>query len=99
MARWPRPLLFGYTQALQNELLLAGVTTVPRQFISMLPYVVTIVAVSGFVGRVRAPAAEGKVYETEGTLQVGEQRVSRKAAKTPRKAKESSKGRMSFRTK
>ena len=60
--------LFGYTQALQNELLLAGVTTVPRQFISMLPYVVTIIAVSGFVGRVRAPAAEGKVYETEGTL-------------------------------
>ncbi|GIV78487.1 MAG: hypothetical protein KatS3mg050_2881 [Litorilinea sp.] len=59
--------LFGYTQALQNELLLAGVTRVPRQFISMLPYVVTIVAVSGFVGRVRPPAAEGKVYETEGS--------------------------------
>ena len=57
--------LFGYTQALQNELLLAGVTNIPRQFISMLPYVVTIVAVSGFVGRVRPPAAEGKVYETE----------------------------------
>ena len=59
-------ILFGYTQALQNELLLAGVTTVPRQFISMLPFVVTIIAVSGFVGRVRPPAAEGKVYETEG---------------------------------
>jgi simple sugar transport system permease protein len=59
-------LLFGYTQALQNELLLAGVTTVPRQFVSMLPYLVTIVAVSGFVGRVRPPAAEGQVYETEG---------------------------------
>lgn len=59
-------LLFGYTQALQNELLLAGITTIPRQFVSMLPYVVTIVAVSGFVGRVRPPAAEGKVYETEG---------------------------------
>ncbi len=59
-------ILFGYTQALQNELLLAGVTNVPRQFISMLPYVVTIIAVSGFVGRVRPPAAEGKVYETEG---------------------------------
>jgi ABC-type uncharacterized transport system permease subunit len=58
--------LFGYTQALQNELLLAGVTQVPRQFISMLPYLVTIIAVSGFVGRVRPPAAEGKVYETEG---------------------------------
>ena len=59
-------VLFGYTQALQNELLLAGVTTVPRQFVSMIPYVVTIIAVSGFVGRVRPPAAEGKVYETEG---------------------------------
>ncbi len=59
-------VLFGYTQALQNELLLAGVKTVPRHFISMLPYLVTIVVVSGFVGRVRPPAAEGKVYETEG---------------------------------
>ncbi len=59
-------ILFGYTQALQNELLLAGVKTVPRHFISMLPYLVTIVVVSGFVGRVRPPAAEGKVYETEG---------------------------------
>lgn len=61
-------LLFGYTQALQNELLLAGVRIVPRQFVSMLPYLVTIIAVSGFVGRVRPPAAEGQVYETEGTL-------------------------------
>ena len=59
-------LLFGYTQALQNELLLAGVTTIPRQFVSMLPYVVTIVAVAGLVGRVRPPAASGQIYETEG---------------------------------
>ncbi len=59
--------LFGYTQALQNELLLADITNVPRQFIAMIPYIVTIVAVSGFVGRVRPPAAEGKVYETEGS--------------------------------
>jgi simple sugar transport system permease protein len=61
-------ILFGYTQALQNELLLAGVRLVPRQFVSMLPYLVTIIAVSGFVGRVRPPAAEGEAYETEGTL-------------------------------
>ncbi len=58
--------LFGYTQALQNELLLAGFTNIPRQFVAMLPYLVTIIAVAGFVGRVRAPAAEGKVYQTEG---------------------------------
>lgn len=64
-------VLFGYTQALQNELLLAGINRigtveVPRQFVSMIPYIVTIVAVSGLVGRVRPPAAEGQVYETEG---------------------------------
>jgi len=57
--------LFGYTQALQNELLLSGVMRVPRFFISMLPYVTTIVVLAGFVGRTRAPAAEGEVYETE----------------------------------
>jgi simple sugar transport system permease protein len=60
-------LLFAYSLALQSELQLAGVTTIPRAFVSMLPYILTIVAVSGFVGRVRPPAAEGQVYETEGT--------------------------------
>lgn len=58
-------LMFGYTQAIQSELQLVGITAVPRAFVSMIPYVVTIIAVSGFVGRVRPPAAEGKVYETE----------------------------------
>jgi ABC-type uncharacterized transport system permease subunit len=58
-------LLFGYTQALQNELLLAGVTTVPRHFIAMLPYVTTLVVLAGFVGRARPPAADGIPYEPE----------------------------------
>jgi len=57
-------LLFGYTIGLQNTL--QELVPIPRQFVSMLPYIVTIVAVSGLVGRVRPPAAEGKVYETEG---------------------------------
>ncbi len=57
--------LFGYTQGLQNQLLLTGVTRVPRFFVSMLPYVTTIVVLAGFVGKTRAPAAEGEVYETE----------------------------------
>jgi len=59
-------LLFGYTQALNNSLLMADAATIPRQFVSMLPYVVTIIAVAGLVGRVRPPAAGGKLYETEG---------------------------------
>lgn len=58
-------LLFGYTSALQNEFLLAGVTSVPRQFIAMLPYITTIVVLAGVVGRTRPPAAEGQVYESE----------------------------------
>jgi simple sugar transport system permease protein len=57
--------LFGYTQALQNELLLAGITTVPRHFISMIPYVTTLVVLAGFVGVARPPAALGTPYETE----------------------------------
>jgi len=57
--------LFGYAQALQNQLLLSGITRVPRFFISMLPYVTTIVVLVSVVGRTRAPAAEGQVYESE----------------------------------
>jgi ABC-type uncharacterized transport system permease subunit len=58
-------LLFGYTTALQNELLLAGVTSIPRNFIAMLPYLVTIIVLAGIVGRTRGPAAIGQVYESE----------------------------------
>jgi ABC-type uncharacterized transport system permease subunit len=58
-------ILFGYTQAVQNELLLAGITIIPRHFISMLPYVTTLVVLAGFVGTSRPPAALGKPYETE----------------------------------
>jgi ABC-type uncharacterized transport system permease subunit len=58
-------VLFAYTQALQNELLLAGITTVPRHFISMLPYVATLAVLTAFVGRARPPAAVGTPYETE----------------------------------
>ena len=40
----------------------------PEQFIRMIPYVVTIVAIAGFVGRVRPPAAAGKAYEGGGGI-------------------------------
>jgi simple sugar transport system permease protein len=36
---------------------------IPIDFITMVPYLVTLVAVAGFAGRVRAPAADGKPYE------------------------------------
>lgn len=54
-------LLFGFADKLQQVL---GVleTPIPNQFMLMLPYVVTIFAVAGLVGRVRGPAAAGQPY-------------------------------------
>jgi general nucleoside transport system permease protein len=56
--------LFGFTFAIPLRLDDAPVINLlPEQFIRMIPYVVTIVAIAGFVGRVRPPAAAGKAYE------------------------------------
>jgi simple sugar transport system permease protein len=54
-------LLFGFTEALQNFL---GSISVPISpfLLGMAPYVATIIAVAGLVGKVRAPAADGKPY-------------------------------------
>ncbi|MGU3435819.1 ABC transporter permease [Actinomycetes bacterium M1A6_2h] len=54
-------LLFGFASNLQNVLGIIG-SPVPSEFMLMLPYVVTIFAVAGLVGRVRGPAASGKPY-------------------------------------
>ncbi|HEY9477212.1 MAG TPA: ABC transporter permease [Microbacteriaceae bacterium] len=54
-------LLFGFATNLQNVLGVMG-SPVPSEFMLMLPYVVTIFAVAGFVGKVRMPAADGKPY-------------------------------------
>jgi general nucleoside transport system permease protein len=56
-------LLFGFTDELQT--LVTAVTppvAIPSAFLSMAPYVVTVIAVAGFVGRVQAPAADGEPY-------------------------------------
>lgn len=54
-------LLFGFASNLQNTLGVIG-SPVPSEFMLMLPYVVTILAVAGFAGRIRGPAAAGKPY-------------------------------------
>lgn len=54
-------LLFGFASTLQGVLSVIG-SPVPSQFMLMLPYVVTIFAVAGLVGRSRAPAADGRPY-------------------------------------
>jgi len=54
-------LLFGFASNLQGVLTVIG-SPVPSQFMKMLPYVVTIIAVAGLVGRSRPPAASGQPY-------------------------------------
>lgn len=54
-------LLFGFATNLQGVLSVIG-SPVPSQFMLMLPYVVTIFAVAGLVGRSRPPAADGQPY-------------------------------------
>lgn len=54
-------LLFGFASNLQGVLSVLG-SPVPSQFMLMLPYLVTIFAVAGLVGRSRPPAAVGQPY-------------------------------------
>lgn len=54
-------LLFGFATNLQSTLGIIG-SPVPSEFLLMLPYLITIVAVAGLVGQSRAPAADGTPY-------------------------------------
>ncbi|MGN9764678.1 ABC transporter permease [Micromonospora sp. SD12] len=54
-------LFFGFADQLATYLGAIN-SAIPSQFLAMLPYLATILAVAGLVGRVRAPAADGKPY-------------------------------------
>jgi simple sugar transport system permease protein len=58
-------LIFGFADNLQGILTIIG-TPIPSEFMLMAPYIATIIAVSGFVGKVRAPAADGVAYKRGG---------------------------------
>lgn len=58
-------LIFGFADNLQGLLTITG-TPIPSEFMLMAPYIATIIAVSGFVGKVRAPAADGIAYKRGG---------------------------------
>lgn len=58
-------LVFGFADQLRSVLSISG-TSIPSEFMMMVPYIATIVAVSGFVGKVRAPAADGVAYKRGG---------------------------------
>jgi ABC-type uncharacterized transport system permease subunit len=53
-------LFFGFVFQMQNQLQL--LQRIPSELLGMTPYIATVIAVAGFVGRVRAPAADGEPY-------------------------------------
>ena len=75
LAKWkPVPvmlacLFFGFMEALtiqiQGAVKLPSGENIPVQFIEMIPYVLTIIVLAGFIGASRAPKALGTPYRKE----------------------------------
>jgi simple sugar transport system permease protein len=65
MGAFAAALFFGLTQAITNQLMIDEVVKIPSQFITMLPYLLTIAILAISAGKVRPPAAEGIPYEKE----------------------------------
>jgi ABC-type uncharacterized transport system permease subunit len=62
-------LFFGLTEAvtiqMQGVVKLPSGEDIPVQFVQMVPYVLTIVVLAGFIGHSRPPRALGRAYEKE----------------------------------
>lgn len=61
-------LLFAFVDALQGRLQgvsLPLIGEIPVQFTIMLPYVLTVIILAGFVGKIEAPKASGIPYEKD----------------------------------
>jgi general nucleoside transport system permease protein len=60
-------LLFGMLEAVANRFpsLDLGIVTLPGQFMSALPYILTVVILAGFVGKAIPPRAGGEPYVKE----------------------------------
>jgi simple sugar transport system permease protein len=60
-------LLFGFTEAVAIQLqgVHFGGEEIPTQFVQIIPYVLTIVVLAGFIGQSRAPRSLGLPYQKE----------------------------------
>jgi simple sugar transport system permease protein len=63
---WAASLVFGAAQALQINAQGFGLP-VASQLVGMLPYVLTMVALAGIIGKTRPPAADGQPYDPHGS--------------------------------
>jgi ABC-type uncharacterized transport system permease subunit len=57
-------LIFGFADSLQSRLAILNVP-IPSQFLLMAPYIATMIALAGLIGRTTPPAADGKPYEKQ----------------------------------
>jgi general nucleoside transport system permease protein len=59
-------LLFGFAEAIEIKMqAFQDIVHIPVQFFLMLPYVLTVIVLAGFMGRAVGPAEVGKPYEKE----------------------------------
>lgn len=58
-------LLFGFFRSLASWIGTMPAIPIPGEFLDMIPYIVTLLVVSGAIGRVRFPKALGKPYIRE----------------------------------
>jgi simple sugar transport system permease protein len=57
-------LIVGFFDSLQEKFSLLQVG-IPNQLLGMAPYLATMIVLAGFIGRSRAPAADGQPYEKQ----------------------------------
>ena len=57
-------LLFGFADLLQVKMQILRVP-IPSEFLAMAPYIITMIVLTGIVGRAIPPAADGAVYEKQ----------------------------------
>ena len=66
MGSYLASLFFGFAQAIQIKMqAYQEIIHIPVQFFMMLPYVLVVVVLAGFMGRAIGPAEVGKPYEKE----------------------------------
>ena len=58
-------LFFGFADALQESLQGIGKINIPSEFFLIIPFILSLIVLAGFVGRARPPASIGVPYEKE----------------------------------
>lgn len=58
-------LFFGFCESININASTLGLQAVPQEFLAMIPYLATVLALAGVVGKAVAPKASGQPYEKD----------------------------------